>query len=162
MVSDVLVNVREDQQKLKHPVPLAGIGLARSFFEVLDDRQRIRKQPFHALWVGGNTAAAAVERLIRSQESFVEEMVEAELLAGESHRDRSCARKPQANSGYGAVHSTPHTLGAGTPSEELGETSTYFPPGKCCASKCAMANPADENRLLKGICYRQTTAERPI
>jgi hypothetical protein len=150
MVRDVLVKVREDQQKLKHAISLVWIRLARAFFEILHDRQCIGEQPFQALRVAGKSPAAAVESLVSPQECFVQEMIQAELLAREGQGNHSCTRRLYANSGYAGAHNTPHTLGADTLSEELGETSTFFPRGKRRASKCTMASSAVEKPDSKG------------
>lgn len=145
MVSDVFVKVREDQQKFEHAIPLVGIGIARAFFEALDDGERIGEQPFHSFLVGGKAAAPAIERLTGSLECFIEKMIEAELFACKRGRDHFCTRGFRASSRNSSVHNTPHTLGAGVLSRELGETSIFWRRGKGCALKCALAKRGAEN-----------------
>jgi len=150
MVRHVLVQVGQDQKELQHAISLIGIRLSCAFLEILHDSQRIREQPFQALWVRGNSAAAAIERLIRSMKGFIKKMIEAKLLAGEGHRDRLYTRSLYTISSCAGAHNTPRTLGGDTLSEELGETTTYLWRGNQDASKCAMANPAGERTSLKG------------
>jgi hypothetical protein len=77
MMSNIFVEVCEQEQQFEHPVTLLGIGLTSSFFEVLDDGQRIGQQPFQVRWLHRSTFAAAIKRIVGSLERFVEKMIKA-------------------------------------------------------------------------------------
>jgi hypothetical protein len=109
---DVFLEIREDQKQLKHSVALLRIRLVRSFFEVFDDRERIRKQPLEAARIHRFPAAEVLQSAIRSNERFVEKVVEAELFGNKSHWDRAWTPKPAARSGHGGIHRLLHGLGA--------------------------------------------------
>lgn len=108
MVSDILVEICQTEEKLKHTVALLRIRRVGAFLEILDDSQRIREEPLQVHGFHGNPVAAAIERLIGSHERFVEEMIEAELFSNEPRRDR--AHTPGAAATWWNVgcHDPPH------------------------------------------------------
>jgi hypothetical protein len=88
MMRHVLMEVREPQQKLEHTVSLGRIGFCGSFLETFDNGERVGEQPLETSRVDGLARAAAFECAIRSNERFVEEMIETKLLSRECARNR--------------------------------------------------------------------------
>lgn len=82
MVSDVFVEVRQNQQQLKHPIALIRIRLGGAFLEIFHDCQRIRKQPFQIARIHGAALAAAIESAISPYECFVKKVIETQLFGG--------------------------------------------------------------------------------
>jgi hypothetical protein len=109
---DVFLEVRKDQQQLKHSVALLRIRFVGSVFEVLDDRERIGKQPFEAAWIHRLPAAEILECAIRPNKCFVEKMVEAKLFGDKPYGDRAWTPRPAAGSVHGGVHDLLHGLGS--------------------------------------------------
>jgi len=109
VVRDVLVEVCENKKEFEHSVALLRIRFAGAFFEVFHDSEGVSEKPFEALGVHGAAGAAALERLVSANERLVEEMVEAELLAGEGPRNRLGTRLPSARDRNRRVHYTPQS-----------------------------------------------------
>lgn len=106
---DVFVEVRENEKEFKHAIALLRIRFAGAFFEVFYDSQGVSEQPFEAFRVHRAAGAAALKGLVGANERFVEEMVEAELLAGEGPRNRLRTRLPFARDRNRRVHYTPQS-----------------------------------------------------
>jgi len=87
MVRHVLMEVRKNQQQLEHAVALLGIRIRRAFLEILHNSKRIGEKPFEAFRVHRQSAAAAIQREVRSLERLIHKMIQAKLLAGERLRD---------------------------------------------------------------------------
>jgi hypothetical protein len=87
MVRDVFVQVREHQQQVQHALPLFQIGFSHFLFEVFDDGERIRQQPFEIPGRQGAAFAAANERVVCANKRFIKKMVKAKLLVRERSRD---------------------------------------------------------------------------
>lgn len=88
MVCHILMKVGKHQQQFEHSVPVQRFGIARFLFQVLDDRERVREQPFDIRGIHRAPLAAAVEGLVRAEKCVVQEMLEAELLVCEGRRNR--------------------------------------------------------------------------
>jgi len=104
MVRDVFMKVCKDEEKFEHSIALLRIGFGGAFFQVSYDSESVRKQPFQPLTVDGAAATAALQSLIRSDEGFVEEVIEAKLFALEGHRNRVVTRIPSAGNQHRRIH----------------------------------------------------------
>lgn len=106
----VLVQVGEDQQQFEHAVALLRVRYFRASLEIIYDHQRVRQQPFERFRIDGVAGAAALERLIRTHESFVKKMVQAKLFGNQSARNRVVARVPPTRRCSSKVHDPPRKL----------------------------------------------------
>jgi len=127
MVRDVFVKICEDQQQFQHPVPLLWIWFACPGFEVLDDRKRIRQQPFDIRALQRTPLATSAERLVGAQKRFVEKMVKAEPLARQSRGDRVCTRCPLTAPGDGGHGITTLPRGKFQGTRRRAYHSLFFP-----------------------------------
>src|SRR5271168_1807742 len=107
MVRHILMEVGKNQKQFEHAIALIGLRLVRGLFQIFDDGERIRKQPFEAAGIEGCAFAAACQSLVRADESVVEKVVEAKLNSTKRGRNRFCTPTPQAASGHGGSHHTP-------------------------------------------------------
>lgn len=108
MMSHIFVQVRQNQQQFEHAIALLRIRIARSFFEVLDDRQGVRQQPLDVARAQRSTLAASRKHVVRPQEGFIEEVIEAQSFGRQSGGDRVGARFPSASTwGEGSHGETP-------------------------------------------------------
>jgi hypothetical protein len=104
MVGCVFVEIGEAEQEFEHAIPFLGIWLDGSFFEIRHDREGIREKLLDDLRVNGVALAAALHHFAGAVKRFVEEMVEADLLAGEAGRDSVHAGGSATNSSDGCAH----------------------------------------------------------
>ncbi len=109
MVRDVFVQVRENEKEFEHTIALLRIWFTCAFFQVFHDRQGVSEEPFEAFRVHWAAGATALKGLVSANECFVEEMVEAELLAGKGPRNRLGTRFPSARDRNRRVHYTPQS-----------------------------------------------------
>jgi hypothetical protein len=82
MVRDILVEVRQNQQQLEHPVTLIRIGLCGAFFQIFHDHQSIGEEPFKIALVHGAALAAVIEGKVSAQKSFLKKMIETQSFSG--------------------------------------------------------------------------------
>ncbi len=82
------MKVGELEKQLKHPVPVLRLGIARFLFKVLDDCERVRKEPFDIRGVHSATFAAAAKSLVGAKKSVVQKMLETKLLGRKSRWNR--------------------------------------------------------------------------
>jgi hypothetical protein len=109
MVRDVFVQVRKNEKEFEHAIALVWIRVAGAFFEVFHDSEGVSEEPFEAFRVHRAARATALKGLVSANECFVEEMVEAELLAGKGPRNRLGTRLPSARDRNRRVHYTPQS-----------------------------------------------------
>lgn len=88
MVRHIFMEVGELEKQFKHPVPVLRLGIACFLFEVLDDCERVREEPFDIRWVHRATFAAAAKSLVRAKKRVIQKMLEAELLGRKSRWNR--------------------------------------------------------------------------
>jgi hypothetical protein len=110
MVRDVFMEIRQDQQELKHTIALFGLGLVGAFFQIFHRGERVGKQPFQTGFAQRGTFTAARESLIGTHKSFVEKMIEAKLRAGQRRRRRLGAPRTDTMDGDNGFHPTPLIL----------------------------------------------------
>src|ERR1700690_2637006 len=67
MVRDVFVQIREDQQQLKHAIALFGLRLVGALFQILHGGERIGKQPLQTFFADWGSFTAARECLVGAQ-----------------------------------------------------------------------------------------------
>jgi hypothetical protein len=127
MMRHIFVKIGEHQEKLEHPVPVLRLRIAGLFFEVLDDGERVREQPFDIRWIHGAAFAAAAESLIGAEKRIVQEMLEAELFVRESCGNRIRATRPSATSRERCVHSRPQSPKVRISEVSAAETIMIFP-----------------------------------
>jgi hypothetical protein len=126
MMRHILMQVCHDQEQFQHSITLLRIGLGRTLFEVSHRRERVRKQPFQAARVDKVSFAAALHRVIGANKSFIQKMVEAQLLAGKTFRDRIRTPGPLAISTCDSgCHFPPRGL-AGFPARDVRERLAHF------------------------------------
>ena len=101
---DVLLQIRDNQQQLQHTVALIRIRPVGAFLEILDDRERVREQPFNAARIERVALAAKLESPFVPDERFVQEMVKAELFGHQAGRNQSSASRPPAVSERISIH----------------------------------------------------------
>jgi hypothetical protein len=89
MMRDVFLEIRYDEKQFKHAVPLFRIWLVRSLFEIINNRERIRKQPFEVARGHRYPPAEILESTVRSNEGLVEKMVETKLFGDKAYRNRA-------------------------------------------------------------------------
>ena len=130
MVRDVFVEIRENQQQFEHALPLLGVWIGCLLLEVLDDGQRIRKEPFEIPRVYRLALAATGEGVVGADKCLIEKMIEAQVLRRESGRDRIGAWGPSAISWLGGLHSAPQNLRRNIPEVRGRETTIIFSPGR--------------------------------
>jgi len=102
------MQIRKDKQQLQHPVLLLGRPHGRLIIKIIDDRQRVREQPFEPHRVDWLAGATALERLIGSNECFVQKMIQAQPFRDETARDRVDTGDLATTSRFGSAHNTPH------------------------------------------------------
>ena len=107
-MSDVFVEIREDEQQLEHPISLFWFWIACSLLQILHDRKRVCEQPFKALRINWAVLTAPIEGLVRSDECLVEKVVKAKSLARKRRRDQIGTRWPSADSESTGIHDTPN------------------------------------------------------
>lgn len=107
MVSNIFVKVGQNQQKFEHSIALFFLWFRGAFFKVFHDSERVRQKPFEALPVDRATRATPLERLVCTDEGFVKEVIEAQLLACEGQWDRVRTRLPSAGNHHRRIHVTP-------------------------------------------------------
>jgi len=88
MVRHIFMKVGELEKQLEHPVPVLRLGIACFLFEVLDDCERVREEPFDIGGVHRVTFAAAAKSLVRAKKCVVQKMLEAKLLGRKSRWNR--------------------------------------------------------------------------
>ena len=125
MVRDVFVEIREDEQQLKHAIALLGLRLVGALFQILHRSERVGQQPFETFFGQWRSFTATLESLISAQERFVEEMIQAEFRAAQRWRRRLRAPRTGAVDGYSGFHRTPLILELLLP-RGWGESSTKF------------------------------------
>lgn len=104
MMCHVFVKVCQNQQQLEHAIALLGIRIACSLFEILDDRQSVRQQPLDVARAHRFPLAAPRKHVVRPQERFVEEVVEAQPFGRQSGGNHVGARFPSASIWAGDSH----------------------------------------------------------
>jgi hypothetical protein len=87
MMRHIFMQVCHNQQQLQHPITLLRIGLGRTLFKVFYGRERVGQQPLQAAGIDKLSFPAALHRVIGANKSFIQKMVEAQLLAGKAFRD---------------------------------------------------------------------------
>ena len=127
MVRHIFVKVGEHQQKFEHPVAVLRLRIACLFFEVLDDRERVRQEPFDIRGIHGAPLAAAAEGLIGAEKCVVQKMFQAEPLVGERGGNRIRATRPSATSGDRRVHGKPQSPKVKFSVARAPETIIIFP-----------------------------------
>jgi len=126
MMSHILVQVCHDQQQFQHSITLLRVGFGRTLFKIFYGRERVGKQPFQATRVDKVSFAAALHRVIGADKSFIQKMVEAQLLARETSRDWIRTPGPSAISTCDSgCHFPPRGL-AGFPARDVRERLAYF------------------------------------
>jgi hypothetical protein len=111
VVRHVFLQVREDQEKFEHAVPLVRIWLVRAFFEILDHGEGIGKKPFEVVGSDRFTPAEILQSAVGPNERLIEKMIEAELLGNQPYRNRAGTPRPAAWGGRCGVHDLLHFLG---------------------------------------------------
>jgi hypothetical protein len=106
MMRHIFVKVRDDQQQLEHAVALLGIRFAGTFFEILNDGQRVGQQPFEIALLYRIPHAASIEGVVGTVKRFIQEMIEAKLLRRQGGRDRVRARSLATATPNRCVHVT--------------------------------------------------------
>ena len=108
VVRDIFVQICQDKEKFEHAIALLGIRHIGAFLEIFYDCKRVRKEPLKIAGFHRDAAAAAIERLVRARERFIEEMAQAELFGGESAGYRVGTPGSAAISGRSGCHDPPH------------------------------------------------------
>jgi hypothetical protein len=126
MVRHVFMKVCEDQQELEHPVSLHGIWVVCLLFQAFDNRQRVGKQPLESLLTERLPLTAATEGLIGANESLVEKVIEAKLLAHETERNRVGTSTLAATCRNSGCHYPPRALAVNLPARHVSERLPYF------------------------------------
>jgi hypothetical protein len=124
MVRNVFVKIRKDQQQFEHTVTLIRIRCSCAVFEVLDDRECIREQPFQIVRIELFAPVSTFESFICAEKSFVEKMVQAKLFAREPLRKRFRTPGPAASYMDGGSHDSPRDLESSFLRGACRETST--------------------------------------
>ncbi|MGH9735804.1 MAG: hypothetical protein ACRD8A_14585 [Candidatus Acidiferrales bacterium] len=77
---DVFVKVSQDQKQFQHSIALVRSGAVPRILQIVNDGERVGKQPFQRLGVNSLSHPAALKRLIRADKSFIQKVIEAELF----------------------------------------------------------------------------------
>lgn len=77
---DVFMKIRQDQKQFKHSIALPRVGPLQRLFQIIDDHERVGEQPFQRLGVNSLSDTAALKRLVCSDKSFIQKMIEAQLF----------------------------------------------------------------------------------
>ncbi len=88
MVRHIFMKVGELEKQFEHPVPVLWLGIACFLFEVFDDCERVREEPFDIRGVHRATFAAAAKSLVRAKKRVVQKMLEAKLFGRKSRWNR--------------------------------------------------------------------------
>jgi len=81
MVRDVFVQIRKDQQQLKHAIALFGLRLVGALFQILHGGERIGKEPLQAFFADWRSFTAARECLVGAQKRFIQEVIQTKFRA---------------------------------------------------------------------------------
>src|SRR5579863_5406592 len=127
MVRDIFVKVGKHQQKFEHPVPVLRLRITRLLFEVLDDGEGVREEPFDIRGIHGAALAAAAESLVGAEKRIIQKMFEAKLFVGESRGNRIRATRPSAASRDRCVHGKPQSPKVKFSEARGAETTIIFP-----------------------------------
>lgn len=107
VMREVFVQIGDDQQEFEHSIALIGVGRVGAFFQVLDYRESIGKNPLEDFWLERPAVLAGLKRFLDPHERFVEKMVQAQLFGGKPRRNFLCATALPATCCDRGIHRPP-------------------------------------------------------
>ena len=147
MMCDILVQIRQHQQQIQHPLALLGNGITHFLLQILDNEKRVRQQPFQFGGGQGALFTAARKGVIGADERLVEKMIKAELLARKRSGDRVCTRALSAMSQDARIHGhTPIASKILIIEARGAERITVFPCVRKYPGRCGIENVTVKSR----------------